>query len=76
MRTKKVTSKIMSSIKSKDTKPEKMLGKILWTNGFRYRKNYKIKGKPDFALVKKKLQYFAMVIFGMGIIGKLEGSNH
>ena len=47
-------SKIMSSIKSKNTMPEKILGIEMWKLGLRYRKQYRIKGKPDFVFIKKK----------------------
>ncbi len=48
--------KIMKKIKSKSTKAEVLLSKTLWSNGFRYRKNYsKLPGKPDIAITKHKL---------------------
>lgn len=38
----------MSRIKGKDTKPERILRKWIWENGFRYRLHYKkLPGKPD-----------------------------
>jgi len=58
MRKKEVTHKIMSSIRSKDTEPEKLLGKALWSMGLRYRKHYKIEGRPDFVLVRTKIAIF------------------
>ena len=49
--------KIMSMIRGKDTKPEIILRKYLWSKGLRYRKNYKgLPGKPDIALTKYKLK--------------------
>lgn len=48
----------MSSIRSKDTEPEKLLGKALWSMGLRYRKHYKIEGRPDFVLVRTKIAIF------------------
>ena len=36
-----ITHKIMSAIRSKDTKMEIVLRKELWHRGLRYRKNYK-----------------------------------
>ncbi len=40
----------MSRIRGKDTKPEILLRKLLWSNGFRYRLNRKdLPGKPDIA---------------------------
>lgn len=58
MRKKDITHKIMSSIPSKDTVPELLLGKSLWSLGLRYRKHYKIIGKPDFVLVSSKIAIF------------------
>lgn len=52
----KVTHKIMSSIKSKNTGPELLLRKALWQKGFRYRINYKqLPGKPDIVFTKAKI---------------------
>jgi DNA mismatch endonuclease (patch repair protein) len=48
----------MSAVKSKDTIPEKLLGKAMWKLGLRYRKCYKIKGTPDFVFVKYKIAVF------------------
>jgi DNA mismatch endonuclease (patch repair protein) len=57
-RTKEVTHKIMSAVKSKDTKPEVFFRKALWKWGIRYRKNVKLFGKPDIAIKKYKLVIF------------------
>jgi len=57
-RTKEVTHKIMSAIKSTDTKPEVFFRKALWKWGIRYRKNVKLYGKPDIAIKKYKLVIF------------------
>lgn len=46
----------MSRIKSKQTKPEKTLKKILEKIGFEYQP--KIKGRPDFADRKKRIAIF------------------
>lgn len=52
-------SRNMSSIKSKDTKPEIYLRKLLYHNGFRYRKNYSsLFGHPDIYLSKYKVAIF------------------
>ena len=51
--------KIMKSIKSRDTKPEVLLRKELWHEGYRYRKNYKaLKGTPDIVLTKYHIVIF------------------
>lgn len=53
------TYRIMSAIKSKDTKPEIILGKAMWALGLRYRKHGKnIPGKPDFVFKGKKIAVF------------------
>ena len=45
--------KNMRAVKSKGSKIEKMMGKALWSRGYRYRKNYKgVYGKPDFTFRK------------------------
>ncbi|NMC99301.1 MAG: very short patch repair endonuclease [Bacteroidales bacterium] len=58
VRSKNLTHKIMSSIKSENTNPERILGKVLWQKGIRYRKHYKIPGKPDYAILKHKIAIF------------------
>lgn len=52
-------SKLMSKIKSKNTKPEIVFRKILWSHGIRYRKNAtSIPGSPDILISKSKLVIF------------------
>lgn len=54
-----VTHKIMSAVKSKDTRPELKLRKALWKEGLRYRVNYKrLPGKPDIVFTKLKVVVF------------------
>lgn len=57
---KESTSRTMSSIKDKNTKPELILRKILWYNGVRgYRLHWKkAPGKPDIAFPGKKIAIF------------------
>ena len=51
--------KIMSAIKSKDTRPELVLRKELWRRNLRYRKNYKmLPGKPDIVFPHARLVVF------------------
>ena len=41
----------MSQIRDRNTKPEQIVRKWLWSNGFRYRLHYKkLPGKPDIVL--------------------------
>lgn len=52
-------SRNMAPIRSKDTKPEVYLRKLLYHNGFRYRKNYSgVFGHPDIYLPKYKVAIF------------------
>ena len=45
----------MSQIKGKNTKPEEMVRKYLFSHGFRYRKNVQnLPGKPDIVLTRYK----------------------
>jgi DNA mismatch endonuclease (patch repair protein) len=56
---KDVRSRIMSSIRSQDTKIEITFRKTLWSAGYRYRKNSsKMLGKPDVVLRKYKTVIF------------------
>jgi len=75
IREKKITSKIMASIKSKDTKPELLLGKAMWKLGLRYRKHVKVKGSPDFAFMGKKLAVFCDGDFWHGNNWRIRGMN-
>ena len=53
------TYRIMSAVKSKDTKPELILRKALWSKNYRYRVNYKdLPGKPDIVFTKAKIAIF------------------
>lgn len=57
----------MSQIKSKDTKPELLVRKFLFANGFRYRlHDKKLPGKPDIVLPKYKTVIFVHGCFWHG----------
>jgi len=65
--TKEQRSKIMSSIRSKETKLEKMIRKELWSRGIRYRKNVTgLFGSPDIAIKKYKVAIFIDSCFWHG----------
>ncbi|WP_019680667.1 very short patch repair endonuclease [Ruminococcus flavefaciens] len=67
---KKTRSYNMSRIKGKDTKPEEMVRKALFSRGFRYRKNDKrLPGKPDIVLPKYKTVIFVNGCFWHGHYG-------
>jgi DNA mismatch endonuclease (patch repair protein) len=57
-KTKAQISYNMSRIRSSGTAIETDLGRALWSQGFRYRKQYPIIGKPDFVLVRYKIAIF------------------
>lgn len=59
MRDSMTTYRIMSAIRSKDTKPEMALRRALWKRGMRYRVNdRKLPGKPDIVFSKAKIVVF------------------
>ena len=60
-------SEIMSKISGKETKPEIVVRKFLFSKGFRYRKNDKrFPGKPDIVLPKYKTIIFVHGCFWHG----------
>lgn len=72
-------SDIMSKIGGKNTKPEILVRKFLFSKGFRYRINVKtLQGKPDIVLPKYKTVIFVNGCFWHGHNckkGKLPSSN-
>lgn len=63
----KVRSFNMSRIKGKNTKPELIVRKFLFANGFRYRLHVKnLPGKPDIVLPKYKTVIFVHGCFWHG----------
>lgn len=63
----KVRSYNMSRIRGKDTKPELLVRKFLFANGFRYRlHDKKLPGKPDIVLPKYKTVIFVHGCFWHG----------
>lgn len=48
----------MSRVRSSGSAIERRLGTALWKAGFRYRKHYRVTGKPDFALVTRRVAIF------------------
>ncbi len=57
----------MSRIRGKDTKPEELVRKYLFAQGFRYRKNDgRLPGKPDIVLPKYKTVIFVNGCFWHG----------
>lgn len=65
--TKEVRSYNMSQIRSKNTKPELVVRKYLFANGFRYRLHSKtLPGKPDIVLPKYRTVIFVHGCFWHG----------
>ncbi|RKE03481.1 very short patch repair endonuclease [Marinifilum flexuosum] len=63
----KIRSYNMSQVKGKNTKPELVVRKFLFANGFRYRINQKdLPGKPDIVLKKYKCVIFVNGCFWHG----------
>lgn len=57
----------MSRIRNKNTKPEELVRKYLFSQGFRYRKNdSRLPGKPDIVLPKYKTVIFVNGCFWHG----------
>ena len=57
----------MAAIRSKDTKPEMIVRKGLWSRGFRYRLNHKrLPGHPDLVLRKYRTCIFVNGCFWHG----------
>ncbi|MBV2125000.1 MAG: very short patch repair endonuclease [Candidatus Thiodiazotropha sp. (ex Ctena orbiculata)] len=56
----------MSRVTGKNTKPEVLLRKALWSKGLRYRLHYKIIGKPDIVFVAARVAVFVDGCFWYG----------
>lgn len=57
----------MAAIRAKDTKPEIIVRKYLWSHGFRYRLNHpRLPGKPDVVLRKYRTCVFVNGCFWHG----------
>jgi DNA mismatch endonuclease (patch repair protein) len=64
---KKTRSRMMSNIKSKDTKPELLIRKALHAKGYRYKLHTKdLPGKPDIVLPKHRAVVFIHGCFWHG----------
>ncbi len=72
-RNKATTSRIMSAIRSRNTKPEILLGKAMWRLGLRYRKKSILVGKPDFVFPAAKVVVFCDGDFWHGNNWRIRG---
>lgn len=71
-------SAVMSKIRGKDTKPELIIRRYLYSRGYRYRKNVKgLPGTPDIVLPKYKIIIFVHGCFWHGheLDGHIPHSN-
>lgn len=67
IKSKEARSYNMSRIRGKNTKPEEIVRKYLFSNGFRYRKNdSRLPGTPDIVLPKYKTVIFVNGCFWHG----------
>ncbi len=73
-------SELMSKVTGKETKPEIMVRKYLFSKGYRFRKNVKaLPGSPDIVLSKYKTAIFVHGCFWHGHDcrkGRLPETNH
>jgi DNA mismatch endonuclease, patch repair protein len=54
-----IRSRIMSSIRSRDTGPEMILRKALFADGYRFRVDFKgLPGRPDIVFTERKIAIF------------------
>ncbi|WP_374111731.1 very short patch repair endonuclease [Streptomyces sp. MH192] len=68
-----VTSRIMSAVRAKNTKPEVVLRKALWRLGLRYRLHLALEGRPDIAFVSAKVAVFVDGDFWHGNAWRVRG---
>lgn len=76
---KKKRSAVMAKIRSKDTKPEWIVRRYLFSRGYRYRKNVKeLPGTPDIVLRKYGIVIFVHGCFWHGheVDGVMPKTNH
>lgn len=68
------TSRMMSKVKSKDSKAELTIRRLLHARGLRYRLHYnKAYGRPDIAFIKRRIAVFIDGDFWHGNAWRLRG---
>jgi DNA mismatch endonuclease (patch repair protein) len=71
------SSYTMSRVRSSGSAIEVALGRALWAAGFRYRKQYRVFGRPDFVLVTDRIAIFCDSEFWHGYgWGKRRKAEH
>jgi len=68
-----VTSRIMSSVRNRDTKPELALRRALWRRGLRYRLKTTVHGKPDIVFPGARVAVFVDGDFWHGNAWRVRG---
>ncbi|MFF4308465.1 very short patch repair endonuclease [Streptomyces sp. NPDC001601] len=68
-----VTSRIMSAVRAKNTRPEIALRKALWRLGLRYRLHVALEGRPDITFVSAKVAVFVDGDFWHGNAWRVRG---
>jgi DNA mismatch endonuclease (patch repair protein) len=59
-------SKVMSSIRGSDTRPELILRQLLWRAGLRYRVHPRLPGRPDIVFTRQRIVVFVDGCFWHG----------
>ncbi|MDO8538437.1 MAG: very short patch repair endonuclease [archaeon] len=72
----KITSKIMSQIRSKHTKIELLLAKEFRKSKIKFRRYQSLPGKPDFIIYRKKIAIFCDGDFWHGNNWKIRGMKN
>lgn len=68
-----VTSRIMSAVRNRDTKPELALRRALWRRGLRYRLKTTVHGKPDIVFSGARVAVFVDGDFWHGNAWRVRG---
>jgi DNA mismatch endonuclease, patch repair protein len=70
-------SRLMSQVRDRDTKPELMLRRALWSRGYRYRLACPMPGRPDLTFTRARVVVFVDGCFwhGCPIHASLPKSN-
>lgn len=74
MRDPATTSRIMSSVRSRDTQPELLLRRELHRRGLRYRIHYRLPGCPDIVFLRARIVIFVDGDYWHGNTWRLRGA--
>jgi DNA mismatch endonuclease (patch repair protein) len=75
MRDPEVTSRIMASVRNRDTKPEVALRRALWRRRLRYRVRTRLVGKPDIVFTGARVAVFVDGDFWHGNAWRVRGMS-